>query len=102
MVADDPAVSGSPRPTLRGSPGRLLKLTRLGEAGPLPIVRGVLVASFSPITNQHSALPALSHCRHSTGLAQTMLDEMACPPSLSPHRLFQRAVGYNFCLAWSV
>src|SRR6266850_2783329 len=50
MVADDPAVSGSPRPTLRGSPGRLLNLTRLGEAGPLPIVRGVLVASFLPIT----------------------------------------------------
>jgi hypothetical protein len=48
-----------------------------------------------------SALPALSHCRRSTGLAQAMLDEKVCRPSLSPHRLFQRAVGYNFSLGWS-
>jgi hypothetical protein len=33
-------------------------------------------------------------------LAQALLDEMACRPSLSPHPLCQRAVGYNFCLGW--
>jgi hypothetical protein len=58
-----------------------------------------------PITNHqsHLTVPGAPGAVDVLGvpiLAQAMLDQMVCRPTLSPHPLFQRAVGYNFCLGW--